>query len=123
MIPLPRGLRPGTVKTSMASIPTRLRAGAGPPDCRDAGQRQIWSWISFDVANQSFTLIINTLLFSIFFSEVVVRDPAIDDRLWALTYGSSMLLCALLSPVAGAMADERAWKRRRCWAPDSAAVC
>lgn len=74
-------------------------------------QRQLWSWISFDVANQSFTLIINTLLFSIFFSEVVVRDPAIDDRLWALTYGSSMLLCALLSPVAGAMADERAWKK------------
>ncbi|MFO1460897.1 MAG: MFS transporter [Verrucomicrobiota bacterium] len=79
---------------------------AGMPE-----QRQIWSWISFDVANQSFTLIINTLLFSIFFSEVVVRDPAIDDRLWALTYGSSMLLCALLSPVAGAMADERAWKK------------
>lgn len=79
---------------------------AGMPD-----QRQLWSWISFDVANQSFTLIINTLLFSIFFAEVVVRDPAIDDRLWALTYGSSMLLCALLSPVAGAMADERAWKK------------
>lgn len=76
------------------------------------GQQQLWSWISFDVANQSFTLIINTLLFSIFFSEVVVRNPAIDDRLWALTYGASMLLCALLSPLAGAMADERAWKKR-----------
>jgi UMF1 family MFS transporter len=75
-------------------------------------QRQLWSWISFDVANQSFTLIINTLLFSIFFSEIVVRDDTIDDRLWALTYGNSMLLCALLSPVAGAMADERAWKKR-----------
>ena len=75
-------------------------------------QRQLWSWISFDVANQSFTLIINTLLFSIFFSEVVVRNDAIDDRLWALTYGSSMLLCALFSPIAGAMADERAWKKR-----------
>ena len=75
-------------------------------------QRQLWSWISFDVANQSFTLIINTLLFSIFFSKIVVRNDAIDDRLWALTYGSSMLLCALLSPVAGAMADERAWKKR-----------
>ncbi len=75
-------------------------------------QRQLWSWISFDVANQSFTLIINTLLFSIFFSEVVVKNDAIDDRLWALTYGSSMLLCALFSPIAGAMADERAWKKR-----------
>jgi UMF1 family MFS transporter len=75
-------------------------------------QRQIWSWISFDVANQSFTLIINTLLFSIFFSEVIVRDQSIDDRVWALTYGGSMLLTALLSPLAGAAADERGWKKR-----------
>jgi len=75
-------------------------------------QRQLWSWISFDVANQSFTLIINTLLFSIFFSAVVVQNDDIDDRVWALTYGSSMLLTALLSPIAGAAADERAWKKR-----------
>lgn len=75
-------------------------------------QRQLWSWISFDIANQSFTLIINTLLFSIFFSQVVVKNDAIDDRIWALTYGGSMLLTALLSPLAGAAADERAWKKR-----------
>jgi len=75
-------------------------------------QRQLWAWISFDVANQSFTLLVNTLLFSIFFSKVVVRDDSIDDRMWALTYGSSMLFTALLSPLAGAAADERAWKKR-----------
>ncbi len=74
-------------------------------------QRQLWSWISFDVANQSFTLLVNTLLFSIFFSKVVVANDAIDDRLWALTYGGSMLLTALLSPLLGALADERAWKK------------
>ena len=75
-------------------------------------QLQLWSWISFDVANQSFTLLINTLLFPIFFSRMIVRDDSIDDRIWALTYGSSMLLTALLSPLAGAAADERAWKKR-----------
>lgn len=75
------------------------------------GQRQIWSWISFDVANQSFTLIVNTMLFSIFFAAVVVQDDAKDDRLWALAYGGSMVLAALLSPLAGAAADERAWKK------------
>lgn len=75
------------------------------------GQAQIWSWISFDVANQSFTLIINTLLFSIFFQKVVVRDPARDDLLWSLTYAASMLLVVIASPVAGAMADARAWKK------------
>lgn len=75
-------------------------------------QRQLWSWISFDVANQSFALVINTLLFPIFLSRMVVRNDAIDDRIWALTYGSSMLLTALLSPLAGAAADARAWKKR-----------
>jgi UMF1 family MFS transporter len=75
-------------------------------------QRQLWSWISFDVANQSFTLLINTLLFPVFFSQLVVRNDAIDDRIWALTYGSSMLITAALAPLAGAAADERAWKKR-----------
>jgi MFS transporter, UMF1 family len=75
-------------------------------------QRQLWSWISFDVANQAFTLLINTLLFPIYFSKMIVRDDAIDDRVWALTYGTSMLITALLSPIAGAAADERAWKKR-----------
>jgi UMF1 family MFS transporter len=74
-------------------------------------QQQLWSWISYDVANQSFTLIVNTLLFSIFFSEVVVRDDSRDDRLWAVTYGVSMLLAALASPIAGAAADERRCKK------------
>lgn len=75
-------------------------------------RRQIGSWISYDVANQSFTLIINTLLFAIFFSEEIVRDDRLDDRYWALTFGTSMLLTAMLSPIAGAAADERAWKKK-----------
>ena len=28
--------------------------------------REVWAWGMFDLANQSFTLIINTLLFAIF---------------------------------------------------------
>ncbi len=79
-------------------------------DVSDA--RQLWSWISFDVANQSFTLLINTLLFPIFLSQVVVRDDSIDDRVWALAFGSSMLITAIFSPIAGAMADERACKKK-----------
>ena len=74
--------------------------------------RQIWSWISFDVANQSFTLLINTLLFPIFLSQVIVQNDSIDDRVWALAFGSSMLITALFSPIAGAMADERALKKK-----------
>jgi len=75
-------------------------------------QRQIWSWISFDVANQSFTLIINTLLFSIFFANVVVKDEATSNSMWALAFGGSMLLTAIASPIAGAIADTRACKKK-----------
>jgi MFS transporter, UMF1 family len=75
-------------------------------------QRQLWSWISFDVANQSFTLLINTLLFPIFFAQIVVCNDRIDDRIWSLTFGGSMLLTAVLSPLAGAAADERGWRKR-----------
>ncbi|NUQ67966.1 MAG: MFS transporter [Phycisphaerales bacterium] len=76
-----------------------------------ARQGQIWSWISYDVANQSFTLIINTLLFPVFFTHVVVANKDIDDTLWAVTYTASMLLTVAFSPIAGAIADERAWKK------------
>ena len=75
------------------------------------GQGQLWSWISFDVANQSFTLIINTLLFSVFFQEVIVQDATRDDLTWNLTYAASMVLVVLASPVAGAIADQRGWKK------------
>ncbi len=75
-------------------------------------QKRLWAWISFDVANQSFTLIINTLLFAIFFGQVIVRDDAIDDQIWALTFGASMLLTAVASPLAGVVADQMAWKKR-----------
>lgn len=74
-------------------------------------QRQIWAWISYDVANQSFTLLVNTLLFSLFFTRVVVNDPSRDDVLWSLTYSISMLLVVIASPFVGAVADARAWKK------------
>lgn len=93
-------------RPSIAAMARSLYPLSGLPK-----QRQIWSWISFDVANQSFTLIINTLLFSIFFNQVVIRDPTVESRWWFATYGTSMILCAVLSPIAGAIADERAWKK------------
>ena len=73
--------------------------------------RRVWAWISFDVANQSFTLIINTLLFSIFFREVVVRDKARDDTLWSILFAVSMLLVVVASPIAGAVADGKHCKK------------
>jgi UMF1 family MFS transporter len=73
-------------------------------------QGQIWSWISFDVANQSFTLLINTVLFSRFFTSVVYNHPD-SNTVWGYIFAGSMLLVVLASPIAGAIADDRSWKK------------
>ena len=75
------------------------------------GQGQIWSWISFDVANQSFTLLINTVLFSIFFKEIVLQGSPRSGTIWSVTFAVSMGLVVLASPIAGAIGDQRAWKK------------
>ncbi len=67
--------------------------------------RTVWAWGMYDLANQSFTLIVNTMLFAIFFKEIVVADPDTDDTWWAGTVAASMLLVVLASPLVGAAAD------------------
>ncbi len=71
----------------------------------------VWAWGMFDLANQSFTLLINTLLFAIYFKEVVVADPARGTSLWSVAFSSSMLLVVVCSPVLGAIADVRGTRK------------
>lgn len=65
----------------------------------------------YDLANQSFTLHVNTLLFALFLKNVIVNDPKQGDLLWGAMAASSMLLVALASPVAGAISDFKARKK------------
>lgn len=73
--------------------------------------KEVWAWGMYDLANQSFTLIINTLLFAVYFREVVVGDTTTGDRLWAILFSSSMFLVVLASPIVGALADARQWRK------------
>lgn len=76
-----------------------------------ANPRVVWAWGMYDLANQSFTLLINTLLFAVYFKNIVAPDPVQGDRLWALLFSGSMLLVVLVSPVVGALADARCWRK------------
>lgn len=79
--------------------------------------REVWAWGMYDLANQSFQLLINTLLFSLYIQKVVytghdgLADEAGGKRAWGMLVAVSMLLVALVSPVVGAWADQRACKR------------
>lgn len=65
----------------------------------------------YDLANQSFQLLINTLLFSIYIQQVVVGQAEKGEKTWAMMVASQTALVVLLSPILGALADARQWKR------------
>ncbi|MEM8757197.1 MAG: MFS transporter [Planctomycetota bacterium] len=71
----------------------------------------VWAWGMYDLANQSFTLLVNTLLFAVFFREVIVGDQARGDALWSVAFSGSMLLVVVLSPILGALADARGTRK------------
>lgn len=83
-----------------------------PPPFRSLpNPRAVFAWGVYDLANQSFQLLINTLLFPLFVTSVVVTSKERGDAAWFMMSATSLGLIVLLSPVLGAMADQRAWKR------------
>jgi MFS transporter, UMF1 family len=70
----------------------------------------------FDFANQSYTLLIVTVVFGDLFTRVVVGgadgDYRLGNLLWSLALATSYLLVVLCAPVAGAIMDFRASKKR-----------
>ncbi len=74
--------------------------------------REVWAWGMFDLANQSFAILINTLFFPIYFKEVIVGDPDRGDWLWGLAVGGANLLVVISAPIVGAFADSSGAKKR-----------
>jgi len=81
---------------------------------RPAGPREIWAWCLYDFANSSFSTLIVTVAYSVYFVQVVAHPLGQDgtaERIWFWGYAISMLVAAVLSPTLGALADVRAAKR------------
>jgi UMF1 family MFS transporter len=71
----------------------------------------IASWASFDFAQSSYSVIIITFVYPIFFGETIVQDGR-GDFWWGIAMSLSMLLVALITPSLGAMADYTGSKKR-----------
>lgn len=84
------------------------------PPAIPAGRRELWAWCFYDFANSSFSTLIVTVAYSVYFIQVVAADvspPGMAERLWFWGYALSMLVVALVAPVLGTLADIRANKR------------
>lgn len=74
--------------------------------------KEVFAWGLYDLANQSFTLLIITLLFPIYFKTVAVGDEQRGDSLWSIGVSASLLTVVLLSPFVGTYADARSKRKQ-----------
>lgn len=71
----------------------------------------IFSWALFDVANSSFTTLVITFIYSAYFAQAMI--PGEDaTQLWTWGVSASAIAIALLAPLAGAVADRSAMRKR-----------
>lgn len=73
---------------------------------------QIFVWTLFDFANTSYSIVVVTLIFAVYFKEVIAEGESIGDFYWGLGTSVSMIITAVISPVLGAIADYSAGKKR-----------
>lgn len=81
-----------------------------------APKKEIFGWAMFDFANQSYTLLIITVIFPVLFTTVIVGDVEDDYRLgnllWSIALAASYMMVVLSGPVFGAIMDFSALKKR-----------
>jgi UMF1 family MFS transporter len=75
-------------------------------------KREILSWCFFDFANSSFTTIIVTIVFSVYFVRIIAGGSHKADFYWSLANFLSQALVLLSAPLVGAIADFSAFKKR-----------
>lgn len=71
------------------------------------------SWCLYDWANSAFPAVVSTFVFSVYFTKNVAPSPIAGSLYWSWTVTGAGLAIALLSPIAGAIADQTG--RRKMW--------
>ncbi len=82
--------------------------------------KSVIGWMFYDFANSAFTTIIVTVVYSVYFVNVVVGgEQGYGELLWGRSIGISMTLVALTAPIFGAVADYSRSKKKflffNCW--------
>ncbi len=73
---------------------------------------RIFIWSLFDFANTSYSIVVVTFLYAVYFKQTVVGGQAVGDFYWSIGTSISMFITALISPILGAIADHSAGKKR-----------
>jgi MFS transporter, UMF1 family len=83
-----------------------------PTKIKENEKFRIFVWALFDLAHTSYSIVVITFLYAVYFKQVVAGGEAIGDFYWSIGTSVSMLITALISPVLGAIADYSTGKKR-----------
>ena len=73
--------------------------------------KQIISWSFYDFANQPYTTLIITFIYSAFFVNYIAPNEIEGTFLWANAISVTAIIVAFLSPLLGAFADETGYRK------------
>lgn len=84
-------------------------------------KREIFGWCCFDFANSAFTTIIITVVYAVYFANVVAAGDSRAEGWWGSALAASQCVVILLSPLLGSYADVTA--RKKTLLMSTALVC
>ncbi|MFN3740608.1 MAG: MFS transporter [Thermodesulfovibrionales bacterium] len=85
-------------------------------------KKRILSWCLFDFANSSYSAVIASVIFPVYYATVIVGDSSgLGDLWWGRAISLSMLIVAVLSPFLGGIADYSGLRKRSLFI--SVALC
>lgn len=79
---------------------------------KDNEKFRVFTWSLFDFANTSYSIVVVTFLYAVYFKQTVLSNQPIGDFYWSVGTSISMFITALISPILGAIADYSAGKKR-----------
>ena len=74
-------------------------------------KKEVFAWSMYDFANQPFTTLIVTFIFSAFFTESLSVDNQKGTYFWSLGISITAIFVALFSPILGALADAGGYRK------------
>ena len=74
-------------------------------------KKQIISWSLYDFANQPYTTLIITFIYSTFFVNYIAADEQQGTFLWANAISITAITVAFMSPILGAFADNTGYRK------------
>ena len=74
-------------------------------------KRTIFAWSLYDFANQPYTTLNITFIYSTFFVDQLASSYDGADSIWLYAVSVSSIIIALLSPIMGAVADKSGYRK------------